>query len=341
MNTVRAGADPVYDLKRLKDFLHRYQNPDPGHSWWQVINSFVPYILLFITMYFLLDVSIWLTMLLAVPAAGFMIRIFIIFHDCGHGSFFNSKKMSRIVGFIAGVLTFVPYEQWRYSHAIHHATCGDLDRRGSGDVWTMTVNEYQQQSKWKKLTYRLYRNPLAMFGIGPFYIFLIEYRFPSSLAKKRERKGVLLTNLGILALVSLLIWLLGLKSYLLIQLPILIIALTAGVWLFYVQHQYEDVYWARHEQWNFDAAALEGSSYYHLPAILQWFTGNIGFHHVHHLNARIPNYYLKSCHTEIVKLKPVKTLTLLSSLKSLKFRLFDEDLGQMVGFGYLRKLKKA
>lgn len=341
MNTDKLGSNPVSNIKPLKKWLHTYQIPDPRRSWWQIVNSFTPYILLFIAMYFLLEISIWLTFLLAIPAAGFMIRLFIISHDCGHGSFFKSKKLSRIVGFITGIISFVPYEQWRYSHAIHHATCGDLDRRGSGDVWTLTVKEYQEQSKWKKFVYRFYRNPLVMFGIGPLYMFLIGYRFPSSDAKKRERESVLWTNLTLLGVITALIFLLGLKSYLLIQLPIMIFALTAGVWLFYVQHQYEDVYWARHEKWDFDAAALEGSSYYKLPVVLQWFTGNIGFHHVHHLNARIPNYYLKSCHAEVIKHTSIRTITLLSSLKSLKFRLFDEDLEQMVGFGHLRKLKKA
>jgi len=319
----------------LKQKLIVYSRPDWRRSLWQITNSLIPYLVLVTLMYFSLDFSYWLTLALAIPAGGFMIRTFIIFHDCGHGSFLKSRKWSSIIGFTTGILTFTPYHQWRYNHAQHHATCGDLDRRGVGDVWTLTVDEYKKLSKWQRLGYRLYRNPLIMFGIGPLYMFLISNRFSAPGAKRRERYSIYWTNAVLLLLIIVVSLLIGFKSYVLIQLPILLIALPAGVWLFYVQHQFEDVYWHRHEGWDFERAALEGSSFYKLPAVLQWFTGNIGFHHVHHLNARIPNYYLPACHKKIDEFQKVKPITILKSLKSLKFRLFDEKSARLVGFKFI------
>jgi len=283
-------------------------------------------------MYYSLEISYWLTLALAIPTAGFLVRIFIIFHDCGHGSFFKSKKANTVVGYLTGILNFAPYHNWRYKHAQHHATCSDLDRRGIGDVWTLTSQEYLALPAQKKLSYRVYRHPLIMFGFGPLWLFLINHRFSPRDAKKRERRSVQLTNMGLLIVVVTMSLLIGIKAYLLIQLPVILMGGLMGIWLFYVQHQYEDVYWKRHDEWNFQDAALKGSSFYKLPAVLQWFTGTIGFHHVHHLNARIPNYNLQRCHEQIALFRDVKPLKFFTSLKSLRFRLYDEELGKMIGF---------
>jgi omega-6 fatty acid desaturase (delta-12 desaturase) len=293
---------------------------------------------LLVAMYFSLNISYWLTLILAIPAAGFMVRIFIISHDCGHGSFFKSKKARDIIGFITGVITFVPYKHWRHSHAIHHATSSNLDRRGLGDVWTLTVNEYLALSFWRRLEYRLYRNPFIMFTVGPLYQFLIAQRFPEKGAKKKERNSVYLTNLAIAGIIILSSLTIGIKAYIIIQLSVMFFAALGGVWLFYVQHQFEDVYWERNESWDFQAAALQGSSYYQLPAILHWFSGNIGFHHIHHLNSRIPNYYLKNCHRILTQHIEIEPITMLKSFKSLKCRLWDEKNDKLVGFGYLKQL---
>jgi len=287
-------------------------------------------------LYYSLEISYWLTLALAIPASGFLVRIFIIFHDCGHGSFFKSNKANLIVGYLTGIINFAPYHDWRYKHAQHHATCSDLDRRGIGDVWTLTTEEYLSLPTLQKLTYRLYRHPVVMFGFGPLWLFMINHRFAPRDAKKRERVSVYLTNLGLFILIVIISLLIGVKAYLLIQFPVLMIAGSMGIWLFYVQHQYEDVYWNTHDVWDYQDAALEGSSFYKLPAILQWFSGNIGFHHVHHLNSRIPNYNLQRCHEQIAMFREVKPLRFFTSLKSLRFRLYDEELGKMIGFRSLR-----
>jgi omega-6 fatty acid desaturase (delta-12 desaturase) len=323
---------------QYRKLLTDYQQPDLKRSIWQIINSFVPYLALLVAMYYSLGISYWLTLILTVPAAGFMVRIFIISHDCGHGSFFKSKTARDVTGFITGVITFVPYKQWRHNHAIHHATCANLDRRGLGDVWTLTVDEYLALSFWGRLGYRLYRHPFIMFTVGPLYLFLIAQRFPEKEAKKKERNSVHLTNLSLVGIVLLTSITIGIKAYLIIQLSILFFAAAGGVWLFYVQHQFEDVYWDRNESWDFQAAALHGSSYYQLPAILRWFSGNIGFHHIHHLNSRIPNYYLEQCHQILVQHVKIEPITIMKSFKSLKCRLWDEKNTKLVGFGYVKQL---
>lgn len=284
-------------------------------------------------MYRSLEVSYWLTLLLAIPAAGFAIRLFIIFHDAGHGSFFKSKVANDWIGRITGVLLFTPYYSWRHSHAIHHATAGDLDRRGTGDVWTLTVDEFYTLPKWKRLAYRLYRNPFIIFVIGPTIDFVVLQRFISE--DKRDPRvaaSIRNTNFAILGVVIAASLTIGIVPYLLVQLPIIALASSLGVWLFYVQHQYEDVYWERHEQWDFATAALYGSSFYKLPKILQWFSGNIGFHHIHHLSPRIPNYALERCHNENELFQQVEPLTLRTSLKSLRVRLWDEDRHKLIGY---------
>jgi omega-6 fatty acid desaturase (delta-12 desaturase) len=332
----KSTAVTIGDDKSTKELIKIYSQPDWRRSVWQLVNSIVPYIILMVAMYYSLEISYWLTLTLAIPTAGFLVRIFIIFHDCGHGSFFKSHKANTIVGYFTGIINYAPYHGWRYNHAQHHATCSDLDRRGIGDVWTLTKQEYLDLSAGSKLGYRLYRHPFVLFVLGPIWLFLINHRFSPRDAKKRERRSVWLTNLGIIIMVATLSLFIGIKAYLLIQLPVLLIGGMSGIWLFYVQHQYEDVYWNRHDAWDFQDAALEGSSFYKLPAILQWFTGNIGFHHVHHLNARIPNYNLQRCHEKIALFREVKPLRFFTSLKSLRFRLYDEELGRMIGFKSLR-----
>ena len=267
-------------------------------------------------------------------------RVFIIHHDCGHGSFFKSRMANDVLGFITGVLTFTPYYQWRGEHALHHSTAGDLDRRGTGDVWTLTVQEYLESSRWNRFLYRLARNPVVLFVIAPLFLFIVKHRFTSPKASRRERHSVYWTNLAVLALASGLSLIFGLKAYLVIQLTAMLVAGSAGVWLFYVQHQFEGVYWERRGAWDYTAAALQGSSFYKLPKVLQWFSGNIGFHHIHHLSSRIPNYNLEKCHDANPLFQSVKAVTLFPSLKSFTFRLWDEPRKKLVGYGHLRLLRR-
>src|SRR5687767_7932550 len=288
----------------------------------------------------LAPVSLWLALPLAALAGALLVRAFIIFHDCGHGSFFKSRLANDIVGFIAGMLTFTPYFHWRWEHAIHHANAGHLDKRGTGDVWTMTVQEYLESSRGKRFAYRLARNPIVLFVIAPLYLFLIGQRFPSAKASKRERYSVYWMNLAILGMAIALSSIFGINAYVLIQLTVMGVAGSAGVWLFYVQHQFEGVYWERGDEWDYTAAALQGSSFYKLPRILQWFSGNIGFHHIHHLSARIPNYHLEKCHKAEPLFQSVKPVTLLGSFKSFTFRLWDEQRRKLVGYSALREARR-
>ena len=312
--------------------VQQYNKPEAIRSWWQVINSVVPYIGLWVLMVYSLSISYWLTLGLSIFAAGFLVRIFIIFHDCGHGSFFKSPLLSRIVGIPLGILVFTPYHKWHHDHLIHHQTVGNLDKRGVGDVKTLTVEEYQKMSKPKRLWYRIYRHPIILLIIGPFILFTILLRFSKTTRPKTEQLYTHLTTLAIASIVVGLSFWIGFVPYLLIQLPILYIATVHGVWLFYVQHQYEDVRWERSGQWDYKTIALEGSSYLKLPKVLQWFTGNIGFHHIHHLSPRIPNYKLEKCYNENPSLHVDKPLTFFTALKSLKFRLWDEKKQRLVGF---------
>jgi omega-6 fatty acid desaturase (delta-12 desaturase) len=305
-----------------------------------LVNTFIPYITLWALMAYTVQsgVSYWVTLALAVVAAGLAARIFIFFHDCGHGSFFASRRANTLLGYIAGILTFTPYEDWRHHHGVHHATVGNLDRRGVGDVYTMTVDEYLAAPKLRRLVYRLYRHPLIMFGLGPGFMFLIFYRFAHKKSKSRQRYSVYLTNLAIATIIGAASLTIGFRTYVLVQLPITLIISTLGVWLFYVQHQFDGVYWARHEEWDSIRAALEGSSYYKLPKVLQWFTGNIGLHHIHHVRARIPNYNLQQCYDEVPAVQAVKPLTIRESLKSLRFGLYDEKQKKLTSFRSLQAL---
>jgi acyl-lipid omega-6 desaturase (Delta-12 desaturase) len=339
-DSVAPPEKPRADTKRWKEIVLKYQEPSLGRAVWQMVNTFGSYALLWHLMYLSLGVSWWLTVPLAVLAGGILIRVFIIFHDCGHGSYFKSRTANDVVGFLSGLLTFTPYYHWRWEHAIHHATAGDLDRRSVGDIWTMTVQEYLEASRWKRFSYRLARNPFVLFGLAPLFLFLVLQRFPSARANARERESVWWMNLAILLLAAGLGWIFGLIPYLVIQLTAMMVAGGVGVWMFYVQHQFEDVYWERGENWDFTAAALQGSSFYKLPRILQWFSGNIGFHHIHHLSPRIPNYNLQRCHEADPLFQRVKPITLTSSLKSFNLRLWDEKLKKLVGFRHLRNLRR-
>ena len=323
-----------------KEVVAKYQKPAIGRGVWQTLNTLVPYVGLWVLIYFSLKLTWWLTIPLAVLAAGFLLRIFVLFHDCGHGSFFPSRKANDILGFITGVLTFTPYRQWSREHAIHHATSGDLDRRGTGDIWTLTVQEYLEASRWRRLAYRLARNPVILFVLAPFYMFLIKQRFSSPVAGPREQRSVLWTNLALIGMGAGMSLIFGFKAYVLLQVLMVFIAGSAGVWLFYVQHQFEGVYWERNTEWDYGTAALQGSSFYKLPKVLQWFSGNIGFHHIHHLSPSIPNYHLEKCHESEPLFRKVKAVTLFSSLKSVTFRLWDEQRQRLVGYSVLKTIRR-
>src|SRR2546425_4039240 len=327
------------DNAAWKEIVARYQKPSVGRGVWQIVNTLVPYAALWYLMYLCLSVSYWLVVPLAILAAGFLVRVFIIHHDCGHGSFFKSSKANDVLGFITGVLTFTPYYHWRWEHALHHASSGDLDRRGMGDIWTLTVQEYLESSRWRRFAYRLARNPVVLFGSAPLFMFVIRQRFPKAQASPRERRSVYWTNLAIFGLAAGLSWIFGIKAYLLIQLTVVGVAGSIGVWLFYVQHQFEGVYWERGEEWDYATAALQGSSFYKLPKVLQWFSGSIGFHHIHHLSPRIPNYHLEKCHNAEPLFQTVKPVTLFSSFKSFTFRLWDEQRRKLVGYRHLRTVR--
>jgi omega-6 fatty acid desaturase (delta-12 desaturase) len=327
----------------LYQTLAQYAKPDLRKTILQIIETFLPYFALWGLMIFtvLNGYSYWLTLGISVFAAAWHIRIFILFHDCTHGSFFKSQRANRIMGYITGILTFTPFEQWRRSHAVHHATVADLDRRGVGDVWMLTVSEYLSASWFKRLAYRIYRNPFVMFGLGPTAVFVFGHRLPHKGAKKPERFSVHITNLAILAILALVTVTIGIKTYLLILTPVMILAGAGGVWLFYVQHQFEGVYWARHENWNPLQAAIDGSSYYKLPKVLQWITGSIGLHHIHHIQPRIPNYNLQECQDEVPELQEVEPLTIRKSLSALWLNLWDEKNKILVSFRSLRAVARV
>ena len=329
------------DAAAWKDVVAKYQRPSSSRALWQMVNTLGPYFLLWYLMYLSVAVSWWIAVPLAILAGAFLVRMFIIHHDCGHGSFFKSRKANDLLGFITGVVTLTPYYHWRWEHAAHHATSGDLDRRGLGDIWTLTVLEYLESSRWKRFAYRLARNPVVLFVLAPLFLFLVKHRLPRAKASPRERYSVYWTNLAVLGMAAGLSWIFGVKAYLLIQLVVLMVAGSAGVWLFYVQHQFDDVYWERGDDWDYTTAALQGSSFYKLPRVLQWFSGNIGFHHIHHLSPRIPNYHLEMCHKAEPMFQNVKPVTLFSSLKSLTFRLWDERRRKLVGYRHLREILKG
>ena len=327
------------DKAAWKKAIAPYQQSDLRRSLWQLANTLIPYTLLWGLMVLVIRAaySLWLLLPLVILAAGFMVRSFIIFHDCGHGAFFADRRANEIVGFITGVLTLTPYFSWRHGHALHHASSGDLDRRGAGDIWMMTVDEYRAATPWQRFGYRMYRMPPILLIIGPTLLFVLFQRFPNKYDRAKERNSVFLTDFTILLPAVFISLLIGFKAYIILQVAVMGLAATAGVWLFYVQHQYEGVYWKRHEKWDYAVAAVTGSSYYKLPRLLQWFTGNIGYHHIHHLSPRIPNYNLEACHKATPNLQ-VKPLTLGQSWRCLRFRLWDEANHRLISFREFRAL---
>lgn len=314
----------------------KYNKPDFRKSLWQLINSVLPYFGLWILMILSLKVSYLLTLALTIIASGFLVRIFIIFHDCGHGSFFQSQKANLIIGKICGILAFTPYYMWHKQHSGHHANTVNLDKRGVGDIWTMTVSEYLSATKWQRFTYRVFRNPFVLFTFGPLVLFLIKNRFSQKDLSVKEKWNVYFTNLILLAMAIGMSLLIGVKAYLLIQIPLIYFSHLFGLWLFYIQHQFEDVTWDSGDTWDYKTAAIYGSSFLKLPLILQWFTGNIGFHHIHHLSPRIPNYNLAQCQSENELFKDVKPITFFATFKAMKLSLWDEASRQLVKFSKVR-----
>ncbi|MFT7641392.1 MAG: omega-6 fatty acid desaturase (delta-12 desaturase) [Pirellulaceae bacterium] len=324
--------------KTLLDYdaqLSGYRQPSAWRSVWQLSSTLVLFVSGWIAMYLSLSVSYWLTLLISVPTALFVVRLFIFQHDCGHRSFFKSKRTNDILGAMLSVITFTPYHAWRREHAAHHATSGDLDRRGkSGEIWTLTIEEYYESSWLRRLGYRLYRNPVLLFGLGPFYHFVIHQRlvFIWPKARKLERRSIFLTNLSLLAFAGVLSWIMGPLNFLAVQLPVISIAAVVGVWMFYVQHQFEEAFWESSENWDYVQAALDGSSHFRLPKLLRWCTGNIGLHHIHHLDGRIPNYYLQACHDSNPEFQEVVEFSIMESFACMHVRLWNDELQKMVSF---------
>jgi omega-6 fatty acid desaturase (delta-12 desaturase) len=322
--------------------LAPYSGANTRRSMTQLLSSALPFFGLWALAYWALGVGYWLTLLFALGATGFLMRLFMIQHDCGHGSFFKSRRARDTVGFMIGVLTLTPYEYWRKTHAYHHAHSGDLDLRGFGDIDTLTVEEYCAKSWWGRLGYRVYRNPLILFGVGAVFHFVVIHRFPWNVPRGWQQawKSVWMTNLALAGIVVAMALTIGLKSFLLVHAPIVLFTCGAGVWLFYVQHQFEDTYWHRSYEWDYYDAALEGSSFLVLPSPLQWLTANIGIHHVHHLNARIPNYRLQEAMESVPELQNPTRVTMWESLRLIRLSLWDEVEQRLVGFREARRLMR-
>jgi acyl-lipid omega-6 desaturase (Delta-12 desaturase) len=327
-----APLDQQFD----RECLAAHAQSRPGRALLEIGTSVVPYLALSVAMYFALGVSYLLVLALAVPAAGFLVRTFIVFHDCAHGSLLRTKRANRWVGRFTGLLVLAPYERWRHDHAIHHASSGDLERRGVGDVITLTVVEYRMRGWRGRLGYRLIRNPFVMFGLGPVFAMIVGPRIATRAQRPRMRNSVLCTDAALAAIVAALCWLIGWQQFLLVWALPAMLAGSVGIWLFYVQHQFEDAYWQASPDWDYTEAALRGSSYLRLPKLLQFFTGNIGLHHVHHLNAGIPNYSLQRAHDENPIFEQVPTLSLWGALRSVRLKLWDEERGKLVTFAQAR-----
>jgi omega-6 fatty acid desaturase (delta-12 desaturase) len=339
-----ASTFVVQDVRSWTRALLAYREPSHARSIVELVITFVPLAVLWAISWAAIHLGYWwASPVIAVVAAGFLLRLFMIQHDCGHGAFFRQRLANDWVGRVLGVLTLTPYDFWRQTHAVHHATSGNLDRRGMGDVDTLTVSEYRALPVWRRLAYRLYRHPVIMFGIGPTYLFVLRHRLPIGLMRAGWRPwiSVMATNLGIAAIVALLIWLIGVGSFLLVHVPIMLVAASLGVWLFYVQHQFEETSWDKDGQWRMHDAALHGSSYYDLPGVLRWFTANIGMHHVHHLSSRIPYYRLPRALRDHPELGEISRLTLLESFRCVRLVLWDESRRRLVTFREARVNSEA
>ncbi|QKV19944.1 fatty acid desaturase [Oricola thermophila] len=332
-------AAPPKDARAWAKTLADYNKPNSARAILEFALSFLPFVALWAAMAFALLNGYWMALLLVVPAAGFLLRLFMIQHDCGHGAFFGNSLANDWTGRAIGVLTLTPYSLWKRTHAIHHAGSGCLDRRGFGEIATLTVEEYRALPGWERFKYRLYRHPLVLFGVGPAFLFIVDHRLPTGMMRKGWQPwlSTMGTNLAIAAVVAPLVWLVGLKVFLAIQLPITILAATIGVWLFFVQHQFEETSWERLPEWKRQEAALHGSSHYDLPAPLRWMTGNIGVHHVHHLSARIPFYRLSRVLRDHPELRDMNRMTLLDSLKTIPLALWDEAQHRMISFREYRR----
>jgi omega-6 fatty acid desaturase (delta-12 desaturase) len=333
-----SSAEPDSGRLFWRTSVARHEQSSLPHSVLDVATSVLPYLALTVAMYICLDVSVWITLALAIPAAGFLLRTFVVFHDCAHGSFLATKRGNLWLGRFTALLVFQPFGNWRHNHAVHHGTSGDLDRRGTGDVPTLTVEEYMSRSWKQRLGYRLFRNPLVMFGLGPIWSLMIGPRIWSNEMRPRQRHSVIATNIVLAVVIGAIVWLVGLDAWLLVQMPTAILAGILGVFLFYVQHQFEDVYWEDSESWNYADAALRGSSYLKLPKLFQFFSGNIGLHHVHHLSAKIPNYNLQRAHDENPIFHAVPVLNVRDGLRSIRLKVIDPSSGRLLTW---RQVKAA
>jgi omega-6 fatty acid desaturase (delta-12 desaturase) len=337
------GENAVREARAWTGILARYREPSTSRSFFEIFVTVVPFLALWTLCAVAVTNGYWWGLLLTIPAAAFLVRLFILQHDCGHGSLFSQRSLNDWTGRIIGVFTVTPYDYWRRTHAVHHATAGNLDQRGIGDVDTLTVREYRALSWSGRARYWLYRHPVVMFGLGPAWLFICQYRLPFGLMRAGFQPWVstIATNIGIALPAIGLIWLMGLIPFLMVQLPITLMAATAGVWLFYVQHQFEETHWSGSEEWTFQHAALHGSSHYDLPAVLQWFSGNIGIHHVHHLSSKIPFYRLPQILRDYPELRDLGRITFLESLKCVKLVLWDEESKRLVSFREARSAALA
>jgi acyl-lipid omega-6 desaturase (Delta-12 desaturase) len=341
LNKAQGPAAPAGNWTKT---LLRYREPNHWRSATEIAISFAPLAALWVLMWLSYSFGLWwLALLLAIPASGFLVRLFMIQHDCGHGSFFRHRLANDWTGRVLGVLTMTPYDFWRRSHAIHHATSGNLGRRGIGDVDTLTVREYLALPRWRRLAYRLYRHPAVMFGVGPTYLFVLRHRLPIGFMRAGWRPwlSTMSTNVAIAVIAAVLIWQIGVGAFLLVHGPIMLLAAAIGVWLFYVQHQFEHTTWADGESWNLHEAALHGSSHYVLPGVLRWFSADIGVHHVHHLCSRIPYYRLPRVLRENPELAAIGRLTLWDSIKCVRLVLWDENRKKLISFREMRMATRA
>lgn len=323
--------------------ISRYATADVRTSLWQVTTTLFFLVSGFVFAYWLMPIAWWAAMLMALPLAGLLIRTFIIMHDCAHGSFLPWSKANDTIGFITGVISFTPFQAWRREHALHHASSGDLDHRGVGDIVTLTVSEYQARTRFGRFKYWLYRHPVVLFGIGPLHMMILQrFKWRETLATGRKQLwNVWMTNIALLGVIFILGWTLGWKMVLLVYFPAYYLAAAGGIGLFYVQHQFEEAYWERGRSWDYATAAVTGSSHLKMPGILNWFTGHIGLHHVHHLGPKIPNYRLKQAHEENEVFQTAPVLTIWSALKTLRLTLWDEQGQRMIGFREYRRLRRV